>query len=169
MAVAKDIVDAETALKATDRKQWDQLKQELHDEKIISDPILRKLIYIGRHHAKLIKHAEYLPPRYNAIYQLSHLKEQALAKLVEEKKLSPALEDRDVAKLIPANKQSAKSSGETSADSLIPLLRVVQTKKRLSTEAKITLVKSLKLLSRVEGIELRYTEDGERYSSQDEE
>lgn len=169
LAVAKDLVDAEKALKAADHSQWEQLKRELHDEKVISDAIQRKLMFIGRHHAMLVKHAEYLPPRYNAIYHLSHLKEQALTKLVEERKLSPDMEDRDLVKLLPASKQARKKEVATGSDTSIPLVRVIQTKKRLSTDAKALLVKTLKQLGRIEGVELRFTEDGERFSTQDEE
>jgi len=159
LAVAKELVDAENELKAIDKRLWIELKQQLVDEKIISEAIQKKLMVIGRNYEALAHHADHLPPRYNAIYQLSRLDDGDLSRLIDEGKLSPALEDRDVTALVERKKSGSHQVQPTSVS--IPLFRVVQTKKQLSKGTAAKLKSLIQQLQNIDEIELKYTAEAE--------
>ena len=78
LRVSKDLHDARESLKTVDRRLWNELSKQLHDENIISDGIQKKLLVIGSKYPELINVAAYLPPRYNAIYNLRELSKAQL-------------------------------------------------------------------------------------------
>jgi hypothetical protein len=166
LQVSKNIFDAKIALSQVDKELWKDLCNQLHNENIISSSIQKKLLVIGSKYDNLIAVADVLPPRYNAIYQLSNLSKSHLDKLAKSSKLSPSLEDREVMALLsPAN--SRNQSQPSSQISAVPLFRVVQTGKRIAPSAREALIASIDEIQNISGYELILTNEGKKLIAED--
>ncbi len=165
LRVSKDLFDAKAALNAKDRKLWLNLSKQLNDERVISEQVQKKLLVIGGKYHNFKDVIGALPPRYNAIYQLSELTKPQLEKAVQNKKLTPTTEDREIAFLIDSKRGAAS---QVVSDTNIPLVRVVQTRKRLSPESKAAIIRASKQLRKIEGVDLRLTTEGANLIGEDE-
>lgn len=167
LQVSKDIFDAKTALSQEDKELWKDLCNQLNNENIISFSIQKKLLVIGSKYENLIAFADVLPPRYNAIYQLSSLNKSSLDKLARTSKLSPSLEDREVMALLPSTKSRNQSQSSSQTDG-IPIFRVVQTGKRIALSSREALIASIDAIQNISGYELILTNDGKKLIEEDE-
>jgi hypothetical protein len=161
LQVSKDLYDAKTALSKVDRGLWSDLQNQLHDENIISKSIQKKLVPIGMNYNNLIDFGDALPPRYNAIYHLAKLPRPTLEKLAKSNKLTPDLEDKDVAALIESKSGKSQNNSNTPTAS-IPILRVVQTGKRISPASKETLINSIETIMKISGYDVILSSEGNK-------
>ena len=167
LRVSKDLHDARESLKAVDRRLWLELSKQLDDENIISDGIQKKLLVIGSKYPELINVAAYLPPRYNAIYNLRELSKAQLEKLVKSKKLVPTLEDREVAALkLVDNSSDVETVAEPATRHSV--LRVFQTGKRITNANKAALSAAVAQIREISGFEVVLSPKGIELLGEDE-
>ena len=167
LLVSKDLHDARESLKTVDRRLWNELSKQLHDENIISLGIQKKLVVIGERYDTLINVAAYLPPRYNAIYRLSDLKAARLDEFVKDKQLKPTLEDKEIAALLVSEK-SAELQAAIEPATRHSVLRVFQTGKRITNANKAALSAAVAQIREISGFEVVLSPKGIELLGEDE-
>ena len=167
LLVSKDLHDARESLKTVDRRLWNELSKQLHDENIISLGIQKKLVVIGERYDTLINVAAYLPPRYNAIYRLSDLKAARLDEFVKDKQLKPTLEDKEIAALLVSEK-SAELQAAIEPATRLSVLRIFQTGKRITNANKAALSAAVAQIREISGFEVVLSPKGIELLGEDE-
>jgi hypothetical protein len=165
LQVSKDLYDAKMALGKIDRKLWTELAKQLDEDNIISIGIQKKLVVIGENYDDLNHVADALPPRYNAIYQLTGLSKQDLDKLKKSNKLNPRIEDKDIANLLTPASSHSNSTPSTLIS--IPIFRVVQTRKRPVQTSIDALRKVREAIDKIPGFQITLTPDGRKLIDKD--
>ena len=159
LQVSKDLIDAREALKRIDRRLWIELSDSLDSDRIISHAVQKKLTVIGEKYGDLIQHAASLPPRYNAIYQLTDLSKSKLDDLVRTKRLTPILEDREIAALL-ITESGPNREKSVPENPKIALLRLIKIDTELSAETMKALRQIVTRLQKLPGLEVKLTDDG---------
>jgi hypothetical protein len=91
---------AKTLYEWAQRKEWNDIEQELERNRIVTDSVRKKLMRIGAHAILMNEtHWTKLPLGYNAVYNLSLIEAPDLTKLIKSNKVHPGLTIAETANL----------------------------------------------------------------------